>query len=135
MRMLFSRGRAIRAAFNVAAAPRGGKDWCAIGGERVRGEATGSEHGNAAGVAAEMFELEANLRPGRRQGEALGPFENHHRGAGEDIFEAQSLEIVEAFDAVEVAVVNLVNASVDVDQSKRGAGDLIFFCAAQPRTA
>src|SRR5260370_7343847 len=124
MRMLFTIGLARRASFNVTAAPRGGKDWCAIGGERVRGEATGSKHGNATGVAAEMFELEANLRPGRRQGEALGPFENHHRGAGEDIFESQSLEIVEAFDAVGVAAVNLINASVHLPQSTRCAADL-----------
>src|SRR5260370_33598567 len=108
MRMLFTIGLARRASFNVTAAARGGKDWCAIGGERVRGEATGSEHGNAAGVAAEMFEVEANLRPGRRQGEALGPFQNQHRGAGGDNFRAQKLENVVAFDAVEGGVGKLV---------------------------
>ena len=89
-------------------------------------------YGYAAGVAALVFETEAELRPGGWQGEALGPFQDYYRGVGEDIFEAQGFEVVEIFDAVEVAVIDLVSAAVDMDQRKGGAGDFVFFRRAQP---
>jgi hypothetical protein len=70
---------------------------------------------NAAGVAAEMFKLEAELGPGGLQGETLGPFEDDHGGFGEDVFEAESLEIVEIFDAVEIGMIDLGAAGSAVD--------------------
>src|ERR1700676_594071 len=79
-----------------------------------------------------MFKFEAELWPRRGQREAFGPFEDYHRWTSEQVFETEGFEIVERFDAVQVAVVNLVGVSIDMIQSKGWAGDLVFLGGAQP---
>src|ERR1700676_2635133 len=79
-----------------------------------------------------MFKFEAELWPRGGQREAFGPFEDYHRWTGEQVFETEGFEIVEGFDAVQVAVVNLVGVSIDMNQSKGRAGDLVFIRRAQP---
>src|SRR5258708_36866224 len=93
MRMLFTIGLARRASFNVTAAPRGGKAWCAIGGERVRGEATGSEHGKAAGAPSPNFVLSANIRPKSAHRGGLGPIVNLPRPGRAILFPRLKLSI------------------------------------------
>jgi hypothetical protein len=88
---------------------------------------------DATGVATEMLEAEAELRPRRGKGKALGPFEDDHGGFGEYVFEAEGLEIMEIFNAVEVRVIDLgrLRRSVDVHQCKSWAGDFVFGSGAE----
>jgi hypothetical protein len=58
------------------------------------------EDGNPAGVATQVLQAHADLRPRRLEGEALGPLKNGHRGSGKHILHAESLKIVEIFDAL-----------------------------------
>ena len=55
---------------------------------------------DATGVAAQMLEFETDLGPRGRQGKALGPFEDDDSRFGEEVFETESLEIVESFYAI-----------------------------------
>src|SRR5713101_2974154 len=89
---------------------------------------------DATGVAAQVLEFETDLGPRGRQGKALGPFEDSDGGLGENVFEAESLEIVEIFDAVKVGVVDLggVRGAVDMNQGERRTGDFVFGGGAQP---
>jgi len=83
--------------------------------------------GDAAGIATEVLQANAHLGPGGWQGEAFGPFQDGYGGGGKHVLEAEGLEIVETFDAVEIGMINLGGFPVDVDEGKGGAGDVVFF--------
>src|SRR5689334_5722421 len=76
-----------------------------------------------------MFEPDANLRPGRRNRKAFRPFENDDGRRGEDVFHAERFEIVEFFDAVEVAMKNFLFGAlwaVNVEEREGGTRDIFF---------
>jgi hypothetical protein len=81
-----------------------------------------------------MLEPEADLRPRRGQRKALGPLEDDHGWFGEYVFEAEGLEIVKIFNAVEVGVVDLggIRGPVNVNEGKSWAGDFVFGGGAEP---
>src|SRR6266851_3049310 len=83
---------------------------------------------DATGVAAQVLEFETDLGPRGRQGKALRPFEDDDSRFGEEVFETESLEIVESFYAIEVGVVDLggVGSAVDMNEREGGAGDFVF---------
>src|SRR5258708_34683461 len=106
---------------------------------RVRGATVLRPYGaplrdlDATGVAAQVLEFETDLGPRGRQGKALGPFEDSDGGLGENILEAERLEIVEIFDAVKVGVVDLggVCGAVDMNQGEGRTGGFVFGGRAQ----
>ena len=56
----------------------------------------------------------------------FGPFDDDDGALGEDVLEAERIEIVRIADAVEVDVIDADAAIVFVDESERGAGDFVF---------
>src|SRR5277367_2672424 len=66
-------------------------------------------------VLAQVLQLHTNLRPGGVQGKPFGPFQNGDAGSFEHVFHPESLEIVEAFDAIQIRVKDLFVFAVDVD--------------------
>src|SRR5256885_13553393 len=81
-----------------------------------------------------MFKEDANLGPGRRERKAFRPFENDDGGLGENVFHAERFEIVKFFDAIEVAMENLllgVFGAVNVKESERRTRDVFFGGGAQ----
>src|SRR5215467_5940260 len=82
-----------------------------------------------------MLDSDVDCGPGRGDREALRPLQNENARAGEEVFHAESFEVVEAFDAVEIAVNDrrwLAAFAVGVQQGKRGAGDILFAGSSEP---
>src|SRR5437016_14409955 len=76
-----------------------------------------------------MFEEDANLGPRRRERKALRPFENDDGGLGKNVFHAERFEIVEFFDAIEIAVEDFllgVFGTVNVEERERGTRHVFF---------
>ena len=78
-----------------------------------------------------VLEMNADGGPVGAQGDLLGPFDDHDGRRGKDVFEAEGFEIVEAFDAIEIDVVNARMIAVSVDEREGGAGDVFFARDAQ----
>ena len=57
-------------------------------------------HGDSPAISAEVLQADPYLWPGGFEREALAPFKYHDRRFCEQVFQSQSLEIVEAFDTV-----------------------------------
>ncbi len=72
---------------------------------------------NPSRISALVFQPDSHLRPRRLQRKTLRPFQNHDRRFGKHIFQAQRLKIVEAFDAVQIGVVNLRGFSVHMNEA------------------
>jgi hypothetical protein len=89
------------------------------------------EDSDAAGVAAEVFEEQADLGPGGREGEALRPLQNDDSRRGEHVLHAKSFEVVESLDAVEVGMKDLGGLAIDVDEGEGRAGDVVFAGSAE----
>ena len=72
------------------------------------------------------------MRSPRHQfGEALAPFDNHHRRAVEQLIQAQRGCIARAFQPVQIHVIDSRRRTVFVDQRKGGTGDLLWRRRAQ----
>ena len=84
------------------------------------------KYGDAAGIAAQVLQANANLWPRGWQREAFGPLQDGYRGGRKHVLEAKGLEIVETLDAVEVSMINLGGFAIDVDEGERGASDFVF---------
>jgi hypothetical protein len=54
----------------------------------VEGVVAQLQHDDPSFVATSMFQLQAQLRPGRFQGKLLGPLQNHDSRLGENILQA-----------------------------------------------
>jgi hypothetical protein len=98
---------------------------------RRRGLMGWSEDGDAAGVAAEVFEEQADLGPGGREGEALRPLQDDDRRGGEHVLHAKSFKVVKSLDAVEVGMKDLGGLAIDVDEGEGRAGDVVFAGSAE----
>jgi len=55
-----------------------------------------------------------------REGESLRPLQNDDGGGGEHVLQAESFEVVERLDAVEVGVIDLGGFAVDMDEGESG---------------
>ena len=75
-------------------------------------------NGNPPRVSALVFQPNTHLRPRQLQRKALRPFQDGDTRLREHMFHTTGFKIVEAFDAVEVRVVDLFFFCVNVDQSE-----------------
>ena len=61
---------------------------------------------NFAGVVSDMFKVDAHDGPVVVHFKTIRPLDDDDGGFGEDIFQAKSVEVARAFDAIEVNVVD-----------------------------
>ncbi len=76
--------------------------------------------------AAQMLQAQAKLGPRGLKGELFAPFEDDDGGLSKHFFQAESLKIVEALDAIKVAVENFVATAIFVDEREGWAGDFVL---------
>src|SRR5579885_1150951 len=101
-------------------------------GEIAAEVSRGSEHGDAAGVAAEVLQAKAHDRPRRLKRKALGPFENGDARMLKNVLETERFEIVEGIDAVQIGVMDFVGFAVNVNQREGGTRNVLFGGRAEP---
>ncbi len=88
-------------------------------------------NGDPAFVAFDVFEPDGDPGPIGSQGKAFRPLDDDHGRGRKGVFERKGLNIMKALDAIKVHVVDADVIAEDVNESKGGAGDLLFSCGTQ----
>src|SRR5262249_39734009 len=76
-----------------------------------------------------MFQADADLRPGGGKRKSFRPLEDDNFLADKNVFHAECFEIVKFFDAIEIAVKNLLRGvlrAINMQQCESGTGDVFF---------
>lgn len=78
-----------------------------------------------------MGKVDAQSGPAGAKTHALGPLDDDDGGMIEEIFDAESFEVVKIGDAVEIDVKNADVIFESVDESESRAGDFVFASGAE----
>lgn len=78
-----------------------------------------------------MGEVDAKSGPAGAKEHALGPFDDDDGGVIEEIFDAESFEVLKVGDAIEVDVKNANVIFESVDESESWTGDFVFTSGAE----
>lgn len=73
-----------------------------------------------------MGEVDAQGGPAGAKAHSLGPLDDDDGGMIEEIFDAESFEVMKIGDAVEIDVKNANMIFESVDESESGTGDFVF---------